>query len=162
MHFTQSSQVYASTHTQTLHAQCHDRIDNVIVILLQGLDSLLPRDRGLRHDQFNVLGLHTGVINFLTIILVLLFVFLSIAGINGLALAMIVRVVVASVGVGISSSELRSCVGLSLRIEVFNLGLAKDTVRNELSPPSGVSNSHPCIAGRRSVDFGIADNEEDL
>jgi hypothetical protein len=55
-----------------LDAQSHDGVDNIIVILLESLDGLLSADRGLSHDELNVLGLETSLINLLTIINLLL------------------------------------------------------------------------------------------
>ena len=46
----------------------HDSVDNVIGVCLQSLDSLVSRNIGLRHDQFNVLVLDTSSINFLIIL----------------------------------------------------------------------------------------------
>ena len=47
------------TKLQTLYTQSHNRVDYIIVVLLQRIDSLLPRDACLGHDQFNILVLKT-------------------------------------------------------------------------------------------------------
>jgi hypothetical protein len=40
-----------------LYAQRHDGVDYVIVVFLQCLDSLVPRDTCLGHDQLDILVL---------------------------------------------------------------------------------------------------------
>jgi hypothetical protein len=115
----------------------------------------------LLHDQLDVLSFQPGLILLLSIILLLFL--LGIAGIYSLAL---VSVVVARM---FSSSSL--CVGdllsggsLSSGVEIFNLGLAEDaTARSAfLSDRSKSNNLHPGIAGRRLVDIGIVDDEQNL
>jgi hypothetical protein len=106
-----------------LHAQRHDRVDYIIVILLQRLDGLLPRHRRLLHDELNILALKTLLVNLLSIIIVIL-VLLGVAAVDGLALA----VVVAGVGVCLSLDDLLGGGGLSLGVEVLDLGLAEDAV----------------------------------
>lgn len=71
-----------------LYAESHDRVDDVVVVLLQGLDGLLAGDGSLLHDKLDVLGLKTRVIDLLTVILLLLGLLLD------LALALVVSVVV--------------------------------------------------------------------
>lgn len=114
----------------TLSAQRHDGIDDIIVILLQRLDRLLPRNARLRHDQLDILGLEPGIIHLLALILVV--VLLAVAGVDRLAFAVLVRMVVAGVRVAAAGSGV---VGrgqvlrrLMLRglVEVFDLGLAED------------------------------------
>ena len=48
-----------------LHGELHNGIDDIIGIVLEGLDSLGLRYVGLRHDQLDVLLLHTRGINLL-------------------------------------------------------------------------------------------------
>ena len=48
-----------------LHGELHYGIDDIIGIVLEGLDSLGLRYVGLRHDQLDVLLLHTRGINLL-------------------------------------------------------------------------------------------------
>ena len=52
-----------------LHGELHYSIDDIIGIVLEGLDSLGLRYVGLRHDQLDVLLLHTRGINLLRIYL---------------------------------------------------------------------------------------------
>ena len=52
-----------------LHGELHNGIDDIIGIVLEGLDSLGLRYVGLRHDQLDVLLLHTRGINLLRIYL---------------------------------------------------------------------------------------------
>ena len=112
-----------------LYAQGHDTVDNVVVVLLEGLDGLLPADAGLGHDELDVLGLKTGVIDLLTVILLLL---LGLGTLDGLALGALGAlggVVVTGVVVGRLVGELLSSLGLGLGVEVLNLGLTEDAVR---------------------------------
>ena len=108
-----------------LYAQGHDTVDNVVVVLLEGLDGLLPADAGLGHDELDVLGLKTGVIDLLTVILLLL---LGLGTLDSLALDTLGGVVVAGVVVGRLVGELLSSLSLSLGVEVLNLGLTEDAV----------------------------------
>ena len=41
----------------------HNSVDNVVVVVFQGPYSLGPRHVGLRHDKFDVLYLHAGLVN---------------------------------------------------------------------------------------------------
>jgi hypothetical protein len=107
-----------------LYAQGHDAVDNVVVVLLEGLDGLLPADAGLGHDELDVLGLKTGVIDLLAVILLLL----GLGALDGLALGTLGGVVVAGVVVGRLVGELLGSLGLSLGVEVLNLGLTEDAV----------------------------------
>ena len=109
-----------------LYAEGHDAVDNVVVVLLEGLDGLLPADAGLGHDELDVLGLKTGVIDLLTVILLLL---LGLGTLDGLALGALGGVVVTGVVVGRLVGELLSSLGLGLGVEVLNLGLTEDAVR---------------------------------
>ena len=107
----------------------HERFDN---LLFERLDSFLLWHTGLRHHQFNVLGFDPGFIHFLPIVIIVIVSFLSVAGINSFAFAMVVRVIVSRVGIvsGVDvfgSGKLRGSVGLSLRVEVLDLGFTKDT-----------------------------------
>jgi hypothetical protein len=116
---------------QALYRQSHNRVDNIIIILLQSLDSLVSRNIGLRHDEFDILVLDTLSINWLSIILVI--VLLVVAGLDGLALAVRVAVGVVVAGVVVSSVVVRllSCEGLSggclsLGVEILDLGFTED------------------------------------
>lgn len=110
-----------------LRAERHDGVDNVVVVLLQRLDSLLPAHRGLGHDELNVLGLETSLVDLLTVVLLL---DLLLGGLDGLALVVVVMVVVVT-GVVVGTSlalELLSGGSLGLGVEVLNLGLTEDAV----------------------------------
>lgn len=95
---------------------------------MQRLDSLLPRDTCLRHDELDVLGLQTRVVDLLSVIFVV--VFLRLARVDGFAFAFM-RVVVAGVGVaGGGAFLLRQLLdgrGLGLGVEVFDFGFTEDT-----------------------------------
>lgn len=111
--------------SQRLYAESHDTVDNVVVVLLEGLDGLLPAHAGLGHDELDVLGLEASVINLLAIVLLLL---LGLSTGNGLALVALSGVVVAGVLVGGLGGELLGSLGLGLGVEVLNLGLTEDAV----------------------------------
>ena len=75
--------------------------------------------------------------------------------------------VVASVvvGCGLGLSELLGGGGLSLGVQVLDLGLAEDADAGSASAMccnGGVVNSHPGVAGGRLVHVGLVDNKEDL
>ena len=113
----------------SLHTQRHDRVDDVIVILLQRLDRLLPTHARLRHHEFDILTLQTGIVH----LLIVVFVFFRLLGVRfdgfALALAMVVaRVAVGGAGgvSGLLSGELLRGRGLGLRVKVFDLGFAED------------------------------------
>lgn len=115
-------------HPVGLYAESHDRINDIVVVLLESLDSLLSGDTGLLHDELNVLGLKTRVIDLLVVILFLLVLLLAL---NSLALALVVMVVVvivAGVVVGslLSLGELLGSGSLGLGVQVLNLGLTED------------------------------------
>lgn len=124
MHLTFAPLNYTDISVLPLRTQRHDGVDNVVVVLLQCLDSLLPADTGLSHDKLNVLGLEASLVNLLAI--VLFFFLLGVTSVNGLAL---ITVVVASV-VAASGlvTELLSSGSLSLGVQVLNLGLTEDAV----------------------------------
>jgi hypothetical protein len=121
----------------------------------------------LGHNQLNVLIFKTFSIDFLSIIFVVLL--LSISAVDGLALAMIVGVIVASVVVTgvvvrVSSCQLLSGRGLSLRVEVLNLGFTENTfvaVSGNLLDMVA-KYKHVGVAGGRLVNFWLVDNKEDL
>jgi len=106
-----------------LYAQGHDGVDDIVVVLLEGLNGLLSADRSLSHDKLNVLGLETGLVNLLTVIL--LFLLLLGLDLGGLAL---VRVVVGVLGGTLLLGELLGSGSLGLRVQVLNLGLTEDAV----------------------------------
>jgi hypothetical protein len=60
-----------STVRHYLDAECHDRIDNVVIVFLQGLNGLLATDVGLGHDEFDVLVLEVGCVDLLSVVIVL-------------------------------------------------------------------------------------------
>lgn len=84
-----------------LCAQRHNGIDDVVVILLEGFDGLLPGHTRLLHDQLDVLGLEACVVLLLAVVL---FLFLLVLGSLALAVVVIVVVVVAGVIVRTSLS----------------------------------------------------------
>lgn len=109
----------------SLYAEGHNGVDDVVVILLERLDSLLPRDARLLHDQFDVLRLKSRVVDLLAVVL-LLFLLLF----DSLALAVVVVVVVSGVVVstGLGGGKLLGCRSLGLRVQVLDLGLAEDAM----------------------------------
>lgn len=115
-----------------LYAECHDGVDDIVIVLLQGLDGLVAGDVGLGHDKLNVLVLKSGGIDLL---LILLLVLLVLSTLGGLSLSVVLvgvvvsGVVVASVVV-LGSSELLSSGSLSLGVKVLNLGLTEDAANN--------------------------------
>lgn len=100
---------------RTLDTQCHDRVDYVVVVLFERLDGLLAADRGLGHDELNVLVLDALGVDLLLVILLLL------GGL--LAVAVVVAGMVVVVG---SVGELLGGGRLGAGVEVLNLGLAED------------------------------------
>ena len=148
-----------------LYAEGHDAVDNVVVVLLEGLDGLLPAHAGLSHDELDVLGLKAGVVDLLAIVLLLL---LLLSTLDGLALVTLGRVVVTGVVVGGLAGELLGSLGLGLGVEVLNLGLTEDAVlqvSHGFLPSHWVhnlSNIHPGVAVGALVDVGLGDDEEDV
>lgn len=113
------------------YAESHDGVDNIVVILPQGLDGLLAGHASLCHNQINILSLEAGLVNLLAIIL--LVVLLGI-GLGSLALENLVLVVVASVVTGsLGGSQLLSGRGLGLGVQVLDLGLTEDTRKRKKS-----------------------------
>ena len=83
------------------------------------------------HDKLNILVFKTGSINLLSIIFIV--ILLLITGIDGLALALVVgvvvtRVIMSGVIVLLGGSKLLSSRGLCLGVKVLNLCLAKNAV----------------------------------
>ena len=80
----------------------------------------------MTHDELNVLGLNTAVVNFLIIVIFLLgllvFDCLAFAVLDGMVVTLM-----ASVGL-FGGGELLCRGGLVLRVEVFDLGFTKDAV----------------------------------
>ena len=110
--------------------QRHDRVDDIIPILLERFDGLLSRHAGLVHDEVDILALQIRVVDFIVIIVVVL-------GFLGLLFALaVVVVVVIMPGVVVAgvvscagvlgSGELLGGAGLGLRVEVFDLGFSED------------------------------------
>lgn len=112
---------------RTLYAESHDRVDDVVVVLLQGLDGLLAGDGCLLHNELDVLGLETRIIDLLTVILLLLNLLLGL-----LVLALLVSVVVVVVVAGVvvtlllGLGELLGGGSLGLRVQVLDLSLTED------------------------------------
>lgn len=152
-------------HSHRLYAEGHDAVDNVVVVLLEGLDGLLPAHASLGHDELDVLGLKAGVVDLLAIVLLLL---LLLGTLDGLALVTLGGVVVAGVVVGGLAGELLGSLGLGLGVEVLNLGLTEDAVLQvsyEFLPSHWVHESlniHPGVAVGALVDVGLGDDEEDV
>jgi hypothetical protein len=84
----------------------------------------------LCHDELDVLGLKTSVVDLLAVVLFLLNLLLAL---NGLALVAIVGVVVAGVVVGGLLGELLGGGCLSLGVEVLDLGLTEDATYSSQS-----------------------------
>lgn len=133
------SQPSDTTLSGILYAQCHDAVDNIVVILLQRLDGLLAAHACLGHHELDVLGLETGVVHLLTIVLLLLSRLLVL---DGFALVGAVGGVVVT-GVRIVCrlcGKLLGGRGLSLGVEVLNLGFAEDAVvRPSAQRPPSIS-----------------------
>lgn len=115
----------------SLYAQSHNRVDNVIIVLLQCLDSLVSGNACLCHNKLNILVLETFSIDFLSIVLII--ILLVVTSLDCLTLAVrvggvvVTSVIVSGVIMLILGSELLSSRSLSLRVKVLNLGLTKDT-----------------------------------
>lgn len=155
---------HASNPSFRLYAQCHDTVDNIVVVLLERLDSLLPANAGLGHDELNVLSLKPSVVNLLTIVLLLL-TRLARAFLDGLALVgALSRVVVRSL-VGGLRGELLGSGSLSLNVQVLDLGLTENAA-TELAimrfQSQFQSFLHPGVAVRRLVHIRVADDEENV
>lgn len=113
-----------------LDTQCHDGVDDIVVVLLEGLDSLVAADAGLGHDELNVLVLDALGVNLLAVILLLLL--LGVVGLVGVAVAGVVVAGVVVLG-GALGGELGSGGLLSGSGGVLNLGLTEDAVRKIVS-----------------------------
>ncbi len=109
------------------YTQCHDRIDYVISVLFQCLDSLLPRNIGLGHNKFDVLAFQPCIIDFLLIIIILfrLLDFLFAPSMIVVMAGMIMAGMVSGTGV-LCCGKLLGCVCLGLRVQIFDFGFAKD------------------------------------
>lgn len=113
-----------------LDTEGHDRVDNVVVVLLERLDGLLPRYVGLRHDELDVLVLDALGIHLLAIIFLLLGGLL--VGVTTLDSLARLAVVVARVVV-LSGGKLLGGRGLGGGVKVLDLGLTEDAVGKEVS-----------------------------
>lgn len=151
----------------SLNAESHDGVDDIVVVLLERLDGLLPRYVGLRHDELNVLVLDALGVHLLAVILLLLgsLVGRGVGALDGLAagLAVVVaRVVVLGLG------ELLRGGGLGRGVEVLDLGLTEDAVGREPRSASLLRSGgrlgclHVGVAVGRLVDLGAVDNKQDL
>lgn len=105
----------------SLNTQCHNGVDDIVVVLLQGLDGLLPADVGLGHDKLDILVLNALGVDLLAVILLLLLLGIGVGGLAGLGVA-VARVVVLTTG----SGELLGGSLLGSGVEVLDLGLAED------------------------------------
>lgn len=111
------------------YTERHNGIDNVIVVFFERLHSLLPRHRGLGHDQFDILSLKARIIDFLTIVFFLLL--LGFRGIDALALDFL-REVDTALGLSttlagvLGGSKLLSGGCLCLGVQILDLGLTED------------------------------------
>ncbi len=115
----------------TLCTQCHDRIHDIVIVLLERLDGLLARHAGLRHDQIDILGFQTRLVHLFTIILVFVRVlaapFERLAGPAHFRAMIVTGVSVAVAGrARLGRRKLLSSRGLRGGVEVFDLGFSKD------------------------------------
>lgn len=151
-----------------LDAESHNGIDNIVVVLLQCLDSLIAADVGLSHDELNVLILESGSIDLLIVILLLIIllivVVLVLLLLGGLSSLAGLAVVVAGVVLSVSGSELGSSSLLSGSVHVLDLGLTENTIRDvsDGSAAGKQCNLHVGVAVGRLVDLRVVDDEEDL
>ena len=116
------------------------------------------------HDKLNVLGLQARVVDLLVIIL---FLFLVLGSLDGLALAVIVTLMVVArvvVAGSLLCGELLSSIGLRGGVQVLNLSLAEDAARLSVTQWRGChgENTHVRVAGWRLVDIGLVDDEKNL
>lgn len=164
----QSSLAFPTHSDNCLYAESHDRVDDVVVVLLQGLDGLLAGDGSLLHDELDVLGLEAGVVDLLAVVL-LLDLLLGLA----LLVSVVVVVVVVVAGVVVTLllglGELLGGRSLGLRVQVLDLGLTEDAgagsagcLPSLCAPLRCGRNSHVGVAGGGLVDIGLVDDEEDL
>ncbi|KAI6775734.1 hypothetical protein HG530_002492 [Fusarium avenaceum] len=150
------------------YAESHNGIDNIVVVLLQCLDSLIAADVGLSHDELNVLILESGSIDLLIVILLLIIllivVVLVLLLLGGLSSLAGLAVVVAGVVLSVSGSELGSSSLLSGSVHVLDLGLTENTIRDvsDGSAAGKQCNLHVGVAVGRLVDLRVVDDEEDL
>lgn len=112
--------------SSVLDAECHDGVDYVVIVLLEGLDGLRAGHGGLGHDELNVLVLEALGVNLLIVILFLLLgVAAALDGLGVLAVAVVVT------GVVVLATTLGQLLGSGLlggRVQVLNLGLTEDAV----------------------------------
>ena len=109
-----------------LYAQRHNAVDDVVIILLESLDRLLPAHTRLCHHELDVLGFEASVIYLLAIILFFLDGLRPRVTLNCLTLIAISSVVVAGVIIGGLSGKLLCSRCLRLRVEVFDLSFTED------------------------------------
>lgn len=124
-------------HWHTLYAKRHYGIHNVVPVLFQCLDSLVPRDTCLSHNQLDILRFQTGVIHLFPVVLVL--ILLRIPRLNGLTLSAVMWVIVTGVGIAITSmiivggSNAFQSIVADLRTEILDFGFTEDTVMVSLA-----------------------------
>ena len=114
----------------TSYAERHDRVHDIIVVLPEGLDGLLPGHVGLSHDQVNVLGLEATLVNLLAILF--LIVLLGLGGLCaefGLVLVVVAGVLTASAS--LSGGQLLGSRSLGLGVQVLDLGLTEDAANSQ-------------------------------
>jgi len=110
------------------YRQTHNRIHNIIIILLQRLDRLPLTNIRLRHHQLNILLLHPLRVHRRAVILFFLLLRLTIdarTASRGFALAVGGGGVVLRGGL-FGGGELLGGGGLGLGVEVFDFGFAED------------------------------------
>ena len=115
--------MFNQSSTLLSYTQCHDGVDNIIVVVFERLDGLLSRHAGLRHDKLNVLGLETRVVDLLAVI----FLLLLLLGLGLLAFTLVLVGVLGGSG-ALSGGELLGGGGLGLGVQVLDLGLTEDAV----------------------------------
>lgn len=117
-----------------LYAESHDRVNDIVIVLPQRLNSLLTGNASLGHNEINILSLEASLIDLLAIILLLFLLLRSEVG-NGLlaltvVVVMVMLVVVTSVVTScLGGGELLGGGGLGLSVQVLDLGLAEDAGR---------------------------------
>ena len=110
----------------------HDGVDNIIVVLPQRLDGFLTRHAGLCRDQVNILRLQSGVVDLLSVVIVV--VVFDLAGVfrgrfalAGLGAVVATSMRIAMAGVArVGRGQLLGSTGLGRRVEIFDLGFAED------------------------------------
>lgn len=108
-----------------LIAERHDTVDDIVIVLLQSLDCLLPADASLGHHKLDVLRLKASVVDLFAIVFFFLHRFLL--TLDGLTLVFGCVLVIGTLNLSLCG-ELLSSGCLGLRVEIFDLGFAEDAV----------------------------------